>query len=97
MRHREVRVQFDRTLEVRHRFETGNHSPVIQCERVRMQRLERTRRRLCQRSVESLDERERFSEPFTKSRGDGAELSQHLLLGRNLHLLACEDLAAFPR
>ena len=95
MCHREVRIELNRALEVRHRLETRNHSALIERERVRMQRVERARRRLRQRSVEPLDERQRFAKLFAKLCRGGSEQRQDLLFGWNLDLFARQDFAGF--
>ena len=95
MRHREIRVELDGALKVRHRLETRDHPSLIERERVRMQRVERAGRRLRQRNVESLDERQRFAQLFAQLRRGRSEQRQHLLFGGNLDLLACQDFAGF--
>ena len=94
MRHRELGIDLDRALEQRDRGGRirPRHQTFIR-RAVRLQRVERRRRRLLERRIVLLDGRERFADARPERAGDLAQRVQDLFLPRRLHLLLVEDVA----
>ena len=93
LRQREVRVELDRSLQVRHASEARDEPVLVEAERVRVQRLERRRRGFRERHVELLNRCERLAQLLAHLRRGPPERGQHLLLAGRLHLLARHHVA----
>jgi hypothetical protein len=72
----------------------GDESVLIEREGVRVERLERGRRRPRERHVEPPDRRERLAELLAQARRGAAERREHLLFLRHLDLFARHHVAA---
>ena len=91
--HRERRVELDRALQVRNRFQARHFAPVIERERIRVQRVERRRGRPRQRHIELLHRGERLAELPAEPRRRRAHRGEHLFFRRRLRLLLRHDVA----
>ncbi len=92
-RHREIRIDLERALQVRDGFEPRIDAAFVERQRVGVQRLERRRRGPRQRHVELLSRGERLAQLFPQPRRDAAERCQHLFLPSDFHLLPRHHIA----